>query len=53
MHKKGEFTWGWEEISKLILIIVVLVIVILLIYFLKDKLIQLVEKIKDVFNVKR
>ena len=50
-NKKGE--WGWEEISKIIIVLVVLVILILLAFTFKEKLVQLVEKIKDIFNAKR
>ena len=51
MSKKGE--WAWEEISKIIIILVILIILIFLTYTFKDKLLQVVEKIKDIFNAKR
>ena len=51
MFKKGE--WGWEEISKIVIILVVLVILVLLTFTFRDKLFDLVDKIKDIFYVKR
>lgn len=51
MNKKGA-EWGFEEIAKIILILIVLVILLLLVYFFKDKALNLVEKIKDIFSSK-
>ena len=45
INKKAE--WGWEEISKIIVVLFVLVILIFLAFTFKDKLLQLIDRIKD------
>ncbi|MBS3133984.1 hypothetical protein J4214_02020 [Candidatus Woesearchaeota archaeon] len=47
INKKAE--WGWEEISKIIVVLFVLVILIFLAFTFKDKLLQLIDRIKDFF----
>ena len=51
LNKKAE--WGWEEISKIIIILVVLIILILLALTFKENTLKIIEKIKDVFNAKK
>lgn len=50
INKKGDFTWGWEEISKILLILVVLIVLIILIMVFKDKLFYLIEKIGNILR---
>tara|TARA_Y100000034_G_C6852007_1_gene386608 strand:- start:137 stop:295 length:159 start_codon:yes stop_codon:yes gene_type:complete len=51
LTKKGE--WGWEEISKIIIALIVLAVLVLLAFTFKDKILDLIEKLKDIFNAKR
>ena len=43
MNKKGE--WGWEEISKIILMVIVVILLIAIIFYLKSRGFDLSEKI--------
>ncbi len=45
MNKKGDF--GWEEISKIILVLVILIILIILVFLYKDKAIEIIDKLKE------
>jgi|TARA_Y100000310_G_C20398479_1_gene676260 hypothetical protein len=45
--KKGEF--NWETLAKFIIIVVVLVIVVYLIIIFKDRMVEVIEKVKDNF----
>ena len=48
MDKKGDL--GWEEIARIILVVVFLVILILITTLYKDKLLEVIEKIKDLIR---
>ncbi len=48
MNKKGE--WGWEEISKILIILVVLIILITIIMYLKGRGNDLAQNIINIFR---
>jgi len=48
MNKKGE--WGWEEISKILIILVVLIILITIIVYLKGRGNDLANDIINIFR---
>ena len=48
MNKKAE--WGWEEISKILIVLVVLIILIIIIVYLKGRGNDLAEKIINIFR---
>lgn len=48
MNKKAE--WGWEEISKILLILVVLIILIGIIMYLKKGGSELAQEIINIFR---
>jgi len=48
MNKKAE--WGWEEISKILIILVVLIILITIIIYLKGRGNNLAEEIINIFR---
>ena len=48
MNKKAEF--GWEQISKIILVLLVLIIIITIIFYLKGRGYELIENIKNIFR---
>ena len=48
MNKKAEF--GWEQISKIILVLIVLIILIGIIFYLKDRGSDLVKDIINIFR---
>lgn len=45
MNKKGDF--GWNEISKILLVIGILVVLIILLTLFKNKASSLIEALKD------
>ena len=45
MDKKGDF--GWEEISKIILVLLFLLIIIAIVFLYRDKSFTIIESIKD------
>lgn len=50
MNKKAEMEWGWEEISKILIVLVVLIILIIIIIYLKGRGNDLGQKIIDIFR---
>ncbi|MBS3143300.1 hypothetical protein J4446_00260 [Candidatus Woesearchaeota archaeon] len=48
MNKKGE--WGWEEISKILIVLIVIIILIGIIVYLKGRGSELVQKIIEIFR---
>jgi len=48
MNEKGE--WGWEEISKILIILVVLIILITIIVYLKGRGNDLANDIINIFR---
>jgi len=48
MNKKG--VWGWEEISKLLLVIIILLVLLGIIFYLKENGFELIEKINNIFR---
>tara|TARA_Y100000034_G_scaffold136460_1_gene213060 strand:- start:2846 stop:2998 length:153 start_codon:yes stop_codon:yes gene_type:complete len=48
MHRKGEF--GWEQISKILLVLVILIILIGIIIYLKGRGNELALKIINIFR---
>ena len=48
MNKKAE--WGWEEISKIIIVIIVLIILIGIVLYLKGRGNDFAEEIVNIFR---
>jgi len=48
MNKKG--VWGWEEISKFLLVIIIIIVILGLIFLLKGKGSELIDGISNLLR---